>query len=86
MITEGSFETEDCSNDAEIQLTITGINYILKYSNRKQFFQIVIIFHNISFFFLLYYYLINALSIRDFFQKHCLTSPKLVNGQVYNMY
>ncbi len=31
MISEGSCDTEDWSNDAEMQLCITGINYILKY-------------------------------------------------------
>ncbi len=31
MISEGSCDTEDCSNDAKIQLCITGVNYILKY-------------------------------------------------------
>ncbi len=31
MISEGSCDTEDCSNDAEISALITGINYILKY-------------------------------------------------------
>ncbi len=31
MISEGSCDTEDWSNDAEIQLRITEINYILKY-------------------------------------------------------
>ncbi len=31
MISEGSRDTEDWSNDAEIQHCITGINYILKY-------------------------------------------------------
>ncbi len=31
MITEGSCDTEDWSNDAENFAFITGINYILKY-------------------------------------------------------
>ncbi len=31
MISEGSCDTENWSNDAEIQLCITGINYILKH-------------------------------------------------------
>ncbi len=31
MITEGSCDTEDWSNDAENVAFITGINYILKY-------------------------------------------------------
>ncbi len=31
MISEGSCDTEDWSNDAENSACITGINYILKY-------------------------------------------------------
>ncbi len=31
MISEGSCDTEDCSNDAENSDLITGINYIVKY-------------------------------------------------------
>jgi len=31
MLSEGSRDTEDWSNDAEIQLCITEINYIFKY-------------------------------------------------------
>ncbi len=31
MISEGSCDTEDWSNDAENSALITGINYILKY-------------------------------------------------------
>ncbi len=31
MISEGSCDTEDWSNDAENTALITGINYILKY-------------------------------------------------------
>ncbi len=31
MISEGSRDTEDWSNDAENSTLITGINYILKY-------------------------------------------------------
>ncbi len=31
MISEGSFDPEDWSNDAENSALITGINYILKY-------------------------------------------------------
>ncbi len=30
MISEGSCDTEDWSNDAEIQIYITGIHFILK--------------------------------------------------------
>ncbi len=35
MISEGSCETEDWSNDAENLALITGINYILKYIYKK---------------------------------------------------
>ncbi len=38
MISEGSCDTEDWSNDAENSALITGINYILTYSNGKQLF------------------------------------------------
>ena len=43
MISEGSCDTEDWSNDAENSALIAGIN-------RKQLFEIVIIFHNITVF------------------------------------
>ncbi len=33
MISEGSCDTEDWSNDAENSALITGINYILKYNH-----------------------------------------------------
>ncbi len=32
MISEGSRDTEDCSNNAENSALITGINYILQYT------------------------------------------------------
>jgi len=50
MISEGSCDTEDWSNDAENLASITGINYSLQYSHRKLFFYyyIVRIFHNIT--------------------------------------
>ncbi len=38
MISEGSYDTEDWSNDAENIALITGINYILKYIQIKQLF------------------------------------------------
>ncbi len=48
MISEGSCDTEDCSNDAENSALITGNKLHFKtYSNRNQLFKIVIIFHNI---------------------------------------
>ncbi len=49
MISEGSCDTEDWSNDAENSALTTVINYILQYSNREQLFLIVI-FHNITVF------------------------------------
>ncbi len=63
MISEGSCDTEDWSNVAENSALITEINYILLYSNRKQLFEMVIIFHNITVFnvfFGLFFYLIAA--------------------------
>ncbi len=38
MISEESCDTEDWSNDAENSDLITAINYILKYSSRKELF------------------------------------------------
>ncbi len=38
MISEGSCDTEDLSNDAENLHCIVGLNYILTYSNRKMLF------------------------------------------------
>ncbi len=35
MISEGSCDTEDCSNDAENVALITAIDYILKYIQIK---------------------------------------------------
>ncbi len=43
MISEGSCDTEDKSNDAENSALITEINYILKYIQTEK--NIVIIFH-----------------------------------------
>ncbi len=40
MISEGSCDTEDCSNDAENQLYITGIHYILQYIQIKSSFKV----------------------------------------------
>ncbi len=48
MISEGSCDTEDWNNDTENSALITEINKI--YSNVKRLFEIVIIFHNITFF------------------------------------
>ncbi len=38
MISEGSCDTEDWSNDAENSDLITEMNYILRYSSRKELF------------------------------------------------
>ncbi len=41
MISEGSCDTEDWSNDAENYALITGINYILKYIQiKKHYFKL----------------------------------------------
>ncbi len=49
MISEGSCDTKDWSNDAENKALITGINYILIYIQiKKKLFEIVIIFHNMN--------------------------------------
>ncbi len=53
MISEGSCDTEDWSNDAENSALIKGINYIL-YSNRKLLFETIIKFHNIYVFTVLF--------------------------------
>jgi len=65
VISEGSYDTEDWSNDAENSALITGINYKIC-SHRKQLYAIVI-FHNIT---VLFFFLqINAVLVsrRDFF-------------------
>ncbi len=72
LISEGSCDTEDCSNDAAENLALHHRNKLcLKiYYNRKQLLSC----NNISqyyFFFLLYFDQVNAalVSIREFFQK-----------------
>ncbi len=41
LISEGSCDTEDCSNDAENSALITGINYTSKYfKNRNSYFML----------------------------------------------
>ncbi len=69
MISEGSCDTEDWSNDAENTAAHhrNKLHFTI-YSHRKQIFEIVIIFYN-------FYCIcdqINAalVSRRDFFQKH----------------
>ncbi len=45
MISEGSCDTEDWSNDAENSALITGINYILKYiQTENSYFKLIIFF------------------------------------------
>ncbi len=80
MISEGSCDTEDWTNDAENSALITEINIFLKYI------QIEVIlncgkFHNITVCTVFFYCIsdqMNAalVSIRDFFQK---TFAKLLN-------
>ncbi len=61
MISEGSCDTEDWSNDAENTALYHRNKLHFKiYLNRKQLFQIVINSHVITFF---------LVSIRDFFQN-----------------
>ncbi len=50
MISEEACDTEDWSNDAENSLAFNRRNklHFTIYSDRKQLFKIVIIFHNIS--------------------------------------
>ncbi len=56
MISEGSFDTEDWSNDAE-NSALHHINklHLKIYSDRKLLVEIVIIFHNISIFTVFFY-------------------------------
>ncbi len=67
MISEGSCDTEDWSNDAENSALITGKNYIWKYIQNYNFFN----FNNISQYYCFYWILIqiNAawVSLRNFF-------------------
>ncbi len=51
MISEGSYDTEDWSNDAENTAAHhRNILHFTVYSNRNQLFEIVVIFHNITVF------------------------------------
>ncbi len=51
MISEGSCDTEDWSNDAENTALITGINYILLYIHIEKIVEkIILIFLNIAVF------------------------------------
>jgi len=72
MISEGSCDTEDWSNDAENSALITGINlHFITHSNQKCLFWFVKIFSNFTVF-IEFIDQINAASIsrRGFFQKH----------------
>ncbi len=74
MISEGSCDTEDWSNDAEDSVKLQFIIYL----HRKCYFKIEKYFPFVLQF-LLHFYLINAalVSIRLFFQKQYLIEPKL---------
>ncbi len=51
MISEGSCDTEDWSNDAENSALITEINYILKYVDiENSYFKLYFKFHNLTVF------------------------------------
>ncbi len=64
MISEGSCDTEDWSNDAENSALITEINSILKYIKiGKPILEIAIRFHNITVFFL--YFWSNKYSLHE---------------------
>ncbi len=81
MISEGSCDTEDWSNDAEYSALLHR-NYILKYIKIENCY-FTIIFHKISFF--VYFDQINTAltSIRIFFKKINKSSyPKLLKGSV----
>ncbi len=43
MISEGSCDTEDWSNDAENSALITGINFILQYINTENVLLVVLV-------------------------------------------
>ncbi len=71
MISVGSCDTEDWSNDAENTALITGINDILTYIHIENcYFKIAIIFHKSTLFFFIFYQIHTALlSIRNFLKK-----------------
>ncbi len=71
MISEGSWDTEDWSNDPENSALITAINDILKYITiENSYFQLQYYFTILQFYCI--FNQINAalVSIKDFFQKH----------------
>ncbi len=64
MISEGSYVTEDWSNDAENSALITRINYILQYIQIENcYFRLQIYFT------ILLYFWSNSLSLLDFYQN-----------------
>ncbi len=82
MISEGSCDTEDWSNDAENTALITEINYTLKYIQTE---IVILNCNNISQFYCIFYFKIAVLvSRRDFSQKHVKTyrptDPKLLKS------
>ncbi len=52
MISEGSYYTEDWSNDAENSALIRNKLSFTKYSDRKQLFEII--FHNVALFYCIF--------------------------------
>ncbi len=79
MISEGSCDTEDWSNDAENSALLHRNNYILKYI-RKQLFYIIIIIHNAVF--TVFYFLPNRCSLD---KPKKLLSKTLKNLKVLNV-
>ncbi len=64
MISEGSYVTEDWSNDAENSALITRINYILQYIQIENCYLDWQIYFTI-----LLYFWSNSLSLLDFYQN-----------------
>jgi len=56
VISVGSCDTEDWSNDAENSALITGINYILKYIHQYYVFVCVCIFVNAALVSIIYFF------------------------------
>ncbi len=67
MISEGSCDTEDWSNDAENTALITGINYILKYIKIENF---ILNCNNISQNYYFFLYFDQIMNILMYFLKH----------------
>ncbi len=61
MISEGSCDTEDWSNDAENSALITGINYILQYTIIENSYFESQYYFTILYFFLIFPKLLNAI-------------------------